>query len=137
MDTRSSVLRFIEVTNEHTSHDDVMQLYAPDAEFITPQSSVRGREAIRQVYDVVRTAFPDDHQEITMLAIDGEVGVFEGFYSVTHLGPLPVDGAIVEATGRRWRGRFIDVLHIVDGLIVSHRDYFDVRDMRQQLGIPL
>jgi ketosteroid isomerase-like protein len=127
------------VTAAMTSHDleALETLYAPDAVAETPdQGTLSGRDAIVEYLAGLATAFPDGsfeplhHHETADTAID------EGWFVGTNAGELKApDGARIPATGRRVRLRDCDAVTVKDGLITSHRFYFDMLGFLEQLGL--
>jgi ketosteroid isomerase-like protein len=54
----------------------------------------------------------------------------------THTGPLEShDGQSIPATGRRVRLRMADAATVADGVVTSHRFYFDQLELLGQLGL--
>ena len=59
-------------------------------------------------------------------------GYFVGTNTVSMTGP---NGETIPATGRRVRLRECDVVTVENGVVTSHRFYFDVQDWLTQLGL--
>lgn len=64
-----------------------------------------GEAQVRGYFDSSRAPFPDLANEIIAIAADGDTVLVEFWLSGTHLGPLPANGKVFEATGRRFRIR--------------------------------
>ena len=45
------------------------------------------------------------------------------------------NGETIPATGRRVRARECDIVTVENGVVTSHRLYFDVQDIPTQLGL--
>jgi ketosteroid isomerase-like protein len=68
--------------------------------------------------------------EVSNTAID------EGYFIGTHTGPLETPtGETIPPTGKQVRLRECDVATVENGLITSHRFYFDQMEFLEQLGL--
>lgn len=112
-------------------------LYAPDAVMVTPdQGEVRGREQIIEYLKQFNDAFPDNSYEPAYAHESGDTAIDEGFYVGTHSEPLALpNGETIPATGKRIRVRACDIATVQNGVITSHRFYFDQMDFLGQLGL--
>lgn len=113
------------------------RLYAPDATAETPDGgTLRGNDAIAAWFGGFATAFPDASWESAGKYESGDHAIDEGFVVGTNTGPLATPGGeSVPATGRSIRIRGCDVATVKDGVITSHRFYFDQMDLLTQLGL--
>ena len=113
------------------------RLYGPDAVAITPdQGELTGREQIAQYIKQLTDAFPDATYEPISTHESGDTAVDEGYFVGTNTEPLPMPtGESIPATGKRVRLRSCDVATVEDGLITSHRFYFDQMEFLGQLGL--
>ena len=60
----------------------------------------------------------------------------EAYFVGTNTGSLTgPNGETIPATGRRVRSRECDVVTVENGVVTSHRFYFDVQDWLTQLGL--
>lgn len=112
-------------------------LYAPDAVAETPdEGMLRGADAIAGWLVKFAEAFPDAKYEQTNGFEIGDTAVDEGYFTGTNTGPLPMPGGqSIPATGRAIRLRACDLATVKDGVITSHRFYFDQMDFLGQLGL--
>ncbi|CAN5133585.1 hypothetical protein BH18ACT12_BH18ACT12_10710 [soil metagenome] len=115
----------------------LQELYAPDAVAETPdQGTVSGREAIAAWFRQFSTAFPDASWESAHKHESGNVAIDEGYVVGTHTGPLAMPGGeSIPPTGKSVRVRGCDAATVEDGLVRSHRFYFDQMDLLGQLGL--
>ncbi len=113
------------------------ELYAPDAVAETPdQGTVSGRDAIAAWFRQFSTAFPDASWESAHKHESGNVAIDEGYVVGTSTGPLAMPGGdIFPPTGKSVRMRGCDAATVEDGLMKSHRFYFDQMDLLGQLGL--
>lgn len=118
-------------------NEAIKQLYAPDATAETPdEGTLRGNDAIASWFGGFATAFPDASFESAGKHESGDDAIDEGYVIGTNTGPLAMpDGASIPATGRSIRVRGCDVATVKNGVITSHRFYFDQMDMLTQLGL--
>jgi ketosteroid isomerase-like protein len=132
-----------EVMNRITAALDAQDLeaaaecYATDAVAETPdQGQIRGREAIAEYFRQLTDAFPDVRYEPQHEHESGNVAIDEGYVVGTHTAPLPLpSGESVPATGKQIRVRSCDIISVEDGLVTSHRFYFDQMEFLGQLGL--
>jgi ketosteroid isomerase-like protein len=127
------------VTNAFFSSewDTAAKLYAPDAVADTPdKGEVRGQENIVAWTRELIEAFPDAQYEPVNEYEVGNTAIDEGFFVGTNTGPLQgPTGETIPATGKRVRARAVDLATVENGVITSHRFYFDQLDFLGQLGL--
>lgn len=113
------------------------ECYATDAVAETPdQGQIRGREAIAEYFRQLTDAFPDVRYEPQHGHESANVAIDEGYVVGTQTGPLPLpSGESVPATGKQIRVRSCDIISVEDGLVTSHRFYFDQMEFLGQLGL--
>jgi ketosteroid isomerase-like protein len=112
-------------------------LYAPDAVMATPdQGELRGREQIIGYLKQFNNAFPDNRYEPAYAHESGDTAIDEGYFVGTNTAPLPLPtGEELPATGKQVRVRACDIATVQNGVITSHRFYFDQMDFLGQLGL--
>lgn len=111
--------------------------YAADAALRTPdRDGITGREAIARYFAGFWEAMPDVRYEHADRHEAGNVAIDEGFVVGTNTGPLALPtGGTLPPTGKQVRVRSCDVATVEDGLITSHRAYFDQLELLGQLGL--
>jgi len=112
-------------------------LYAPDALAETPdQGTIRGRDAIAAYLAGFGVAFPDATYESLHKHEAGGTAIYEGYFIGTNTGSMtgPNDETI-PATGKRVRARECDAATVENGVVTSHRFYYDMMDWLEQLGL--
>jgi ketosteroid isomerase-like protein len=117
--------------------DAVGELYAPDAVAVTPdQGEVKGREAIVGWSKELLDSFPDARYESLDEHEAGGVAIDEGYFVGTNTEPLTgPTGETIPATGKSVRFRACDVATVENGVVTSHRFYFDQMEFLEQLGL--
>ncbi|HEV3486695.1 MAG TPA: ester cyclase [Vicinamibacterales bacterium] len=117
--------------------DALKALYAPDAVAETPdQGTIRGRDQIAAYMGEFATAFPDASWEELYKHETSDTAIDEGYFVGTNTGPMTgPNGETIPATGRRVRARECDVATVENGVITSHRFYFDMQDWLTQIGL--
>jgi ketosteroid isomerase-like protein len=113
-------------------------LYAQDAVAETPgQGTITGRDEIAAYLgEYSSVAFPDAAWEERYKHEAGDTAIDEGYFVGTNTGPMTgPNGETIPATGRRVRARECDVATVENGVVTSHRFYFDVQDWLTQLGL--
>ena len=123
------------VLNE--SAEEVAKLYAPDAVAITPDAGeLRGRDQIARYHKQFTDAFPDAAYESLYAHESGNTAIDEGYVTGTHTAPLATPtGKSIPATGKQIRLRACDVAAVENGVVMSHRFYFDQMEFLGQLGL--
>ena len=113
------------------------ELYAQDAVAETPdQGTVSGPDAIAAWFGQFSTAFPDASWESAHKHESGNVAIDEGYVVGTNTGPLAMPGGeSIPPTGKTVRVRGCDAATVEEGLVKSHRFYFDQMDLLGQLGL--
>jgi ketosteroid isomerase-like protein len=117
--------------------DELKALYAPDAVAETPdRGTIRGRDELAAYMGEFATAFPDASWEELHKHETGDTAIDEGYFIGTNTGPMTgPNGETIAATGKRVRARECDVATVQNGVITSHRFYFDMYDWLVQLGL--
>jgi steroid delta-isomerase-like uncharacterized protein len=112
-------------------------LYAPTAVLETAgQDVIRGPDQIAAYMAELRAAFPDVSWEELHKHETGDTAIDEGYVAGTNTGPMTgPDGGTIPATGKRLRARECDVATVENGVVTSHRIYFDMLDWLAQLGL--
>lgn len=115
----------------------VAACYSPDAVGVTPdQGEVKGQESIVGYLRPFTDALSDLRWEPLYTHECGNTAVDEGFIVGTHTGPLAgPDGETIAPTGKTLRLRECDVATVENGVITSHRFYFDQTELLAQLGL--
>ncbi len=130
---------FDKVTQAFDDHDldTGMSLYSPDVVAVTPdQGTLQGRDALSGYFSVFLEAFPDVHYENEYKHESGNTAIDEGYVVGTHTRPLPSPtGDTIPPTDRQIRVRICDIGTVENGLVTSHRFYFDQVEFLSQLGL--
>lgn len=122
---------FEEVVNagELSAMDEIL---APD--FVSheelPPGIPSGREGAKQLFSMLRSAFPDLHATIEDEIAEGDKVVARLTFSGTHQGEFME----IAPTGRRVAYAVIDILRIADGQVVEHWALSDALGLMQQLS---
>ena len=93
------------------------ELFADDFLDHTPQPGrTPDKDGARQLYKILRTAFPDFHAEIHWQLADGDRVTTYKTYHGTHRGEF----LGVAPTGRKIQFETVDVMRVRDGKITEH-----------------
>jgi ketosteroid isomerase-like protein len=113
------------------------KLYAPDAVAITPdRGEISGTDNIIAWSRELTDGFPDAKYEPVNEYESGNSAIDEGYFVGTNTGPLQgPTGETIPATGKSVRVRACDVATVENGVITSHRFYYDQMDFLGQLGL--
>ena len=96
-----------------------------------------GEAAVRAYFAASRTPFPDQGNEIIVIAHGGDTVLVEFWLTGTHLGPLKLPDRTVEPTGKAFRVRMAATFEFAPGSdkIVCERPYFDQGAVVRALGL--
>ena len=96
---------------------------------------ITGRDQIAAYFCEFSAVFPDNAWEERYKHEAGDTAIDEGYIVGTNTGSMTgPNGETIPATGRRVRLRECDVATVENGVVTSHRIYFDVQDWLTQLG---
>jgi steroid delta-isomerase-like uncharacterized protein len=131
---REEVVRaHMEAENVH-DYDTVLGTFAhPRYELMATGQVFDGEVEVRRYFDVSRTPFPDQRNELVSMRSTDDGVIVELDLLGTHLGPL----AGAPPTGRTFRSRMCALFLFEDGGdgIVCERVYFDSADILRQLAL--
>ncbi|WP_169984038.1 nuclear transport factor 2 family protein [Microbispora sp. H10836] len=128
------------VLNAVNGHDleRLSACYDDDAVLSTPLRDCVGREQIVRYWESLFKGFTDMAMTVWNRVECADPGFSEWTMTGTHTGPFPLpDGGAASASGRRITVRGCGACHAKDGLVVAHRDYFDLLELYSQLGFSL
>jgi steroid delta-isomerase-like uncharacterized protein len=132
---REEVVRLhMDAENVH-DYDAVLATFAhPRYELMATGQVFDGEAEVRRYFEVSRTPFPDQRNELVSMRSTDDGVVVELDLLGTHLGPLRG----FEPTGRTFRSRMCALFLFEDGGdgIVCERVYFDSGDILRQLALP-
>ncbi len=96
-----------------------------------------GEAAVRRYFELSRTPFPDQANEIIAIAASGNVVLVEFWLTGTHLGPLRLGNKTIEPTGRSFRVRLAATFEFAEGSdkIICERPYYDQNSVLRALEL--
>lgn len=108
------------------------ELFSEDFIDHTPQPGgfKADKGGVKDLYQMLRTAFPDFRPEIHWQTVDGDrVTTYKTYYG-THKGPI----FGLKPTGRKIHFESVDVMRIHNGQITDHWGVGNLLSLMQQLG---
>jgi ketosteroid isomerase-like protein len=108
---------------------------APNAEFVHPAATVRGREDIAAFLAGALGAFDEARHEIGTVDAAGAVVVIEGNWRGRHARPMVTPGGEVPPSGRTISVPFAAIARVRDGSLTSVHIYSDQMSFAAQLGL--
>lgn len=88
-----------------------------------------GAEAVRRYFELSRTPFPNQDNEIISIAADEAANtvLVEFWLTGTHTGPLRIGDKVIAPTGRAFRVRMAATFEFAPGSdrIICERPYYD------------
>ena len=135
-DTAGIARKALEYLNAHDL-DAYAELFADDCEVTDTATgeTFHGREGARKNMEGWFTPFPDAKIETINLIAGDDWATIEAVGRGTQTGPMTGPGGDVPATGKGLTLAFCSTLQISNGKIVGGRDYYNVADLMQQLGL--
>jgi hypothetical protein len=123
------VRRHMALEIEH-DWDGVIATFAhPRYELLGPGVVFDGEAEVRRYFELSRTPFPDQANEVIAIAADpaSETVLVEFWLTGTHSGPLQVGGTVHAPTGKAFRVRIAASFEFAPGSdkIVAERPYYD------------
>ncbi len=117
----------------NSNNDAVLdELVAPDCQIIGPAGSGQGPAVYKQVFALLRTAFPDVHVTIEeMLAAEGNRVVVRTRTAGTHRGPFM--GIAPTNKSVSWAG--VNFLELRDGKVASSWGLQDRLAVFEHMGV--
>jgi steroid delta-isomerase-like uncharacterized protein len=107
------------------------ELFADDFLDHTPQPNrTPDKDGARELYHMLRAAFPDFHAVIHWQTADGELVTTYKTYHGTHEGTF----LGVAPTGRKVQFETVDVMRVHNGKITEHWGVANLFSLMQQLG---
>jgi steroid delta-isomerase-like uncharacterized protein len=107
------------------------ELFAQDFVDHTPQPGrTADRDGARQLYQALRSAFPDFHAVIHWQAADGDLVTTFKTYRGTHKG----DFFGIAPTGRSIQFETVDAMRVRNGQITDHWGVANLFSLMEQLG---
>jgi steroid delta-isomerase-like uncharacterized protein len=126
--------RYTDLINAHDA-EAIGALFADDGVLSDPSGEFRGPEEVVQYWKRFFRAFPDMTGRDEFKAERGDTAINEWSSAGTNSGPLETPEGTIPATGKWGTLRGCDVITVRDGLIQSHRVYYDQLAFMQQLGL--
>lgn len=122
--------------NEAGDADAYLSHVSEDAEWGMPGTTVRGKEAVREVQRTFRDAFPDFRHEVLDHVESGNKIALQLRVEGTHTGPLRTPGGEIPPTGKAVVWDAVDyVTFDAEGKVATWRAYFDQMSFLTQLGL--
>jgi steroid delta-isomerase-like uncharacterized protein len=134
--TESIARKALEYLNAHDL-DSFAAMHAEHFELTDTASgeTFHGREGARKNMEGWFGPFPDARIEVVNLIAGDSWVTIEAIGRGTHTGPLAGPEGDIPPTGRRLELPFCSTLRIENGQFVAGRDYYNVADVMQQLGL--
>ncbi|MGH3390294.1 MAG: ester cyclase [Actinomadura sp.] len=133
-DTKDSLYDAI---NDHDLRR-VVEYYSPAAVLVNPTGVAEGREQIAWFYDHLFKGFPDVRITPWYKVPYDDPAITEWTLTGTLTGPfLLPSGVEVEGTGRHVAVRGACAAYVEDGMVVTHREYYDQLELYSQIGFRL
>lgn len=135
-DTAGIAKQALEHLNAHDL-DAYAALFADDCELTDTATGevFHGPDGARRNMEGWFTPFPDAKIEIVNLVAGEGWAAIEAVGRGTQTGPMEGPGGEIPPTGKVLALPFCSTLQVSDGKIVGGRDYYNIADLMQQLGL--
>jgi ketosteroid isomerase-like protein len=115
----------------------VAELYTDDVKGWAPAISVSSAAELTAELADRTGAFSDISLDVSPFDVAGDRACVEWVVSLTHSGPLPLDGDVVlDPTGLRVTLHGVTVAEFDGGRIASFRQYWNEAELLEQLPLP-
>jgi steroid delta-isomerase-like uncharacterized protein len=114
------------------AYDEVEALFREDYVDHSPIGEIRGSAAFRQQLEMIMSAFPDAHFEVSNVIVEGDTAAWQARLTGTNTGSfagMPATGKPIDVTSVHM-GRLGD-----DGRPLEHWTGNDMLQLLQQLGV--
>lgn len=133
-DLRSTTRSFYESMSSGADLDAMMERFVADDfvehEAMPPGIEGSGRDAARQVFEMMLSAFPDFRVEIHDLIEEGDKVAARVEFIGTHQGTFMG----VPPSGNQMRIQVMDILQFRDDVVIAHWGLMDTASLMAQLG---
>lgn len=125
--------RFVEEVFNKGNMGTIDEFLAPNfvEREVLPPGTPSGREGVKLLTTMFRTAFPDFHVSIDDLIAEGDKIVARTTWTGTQTGEFMG----IPPSGKRVSFDVIDIIRVSDGKCVEHWGVMDSSAMMQQLGV--
>jgi len=124
--------RFIDEVLNQGRLEVADEIVAEDFVELDPLPGQRqGREGLKEVIGVMRTAFPDLHWVVEETVVSGEKVVSRFTWTGTHRGTF----LGIPATGKSVSVKGVVIDRVLDGKMTDSRILMDTLGLMQQLGV--
>ena len=110
--------------------DQVLETYAPDVIYHSPEGDLHGRDAVRGYLGIYFTAFSNIGVTVEDLIAEGDKVVARVTGTGTHTGDLQG----MPPTGKQMSVSGMTIMRVANGKIAEEWELFDLMGMMQQLG---
>ncbi len=124
------IRQVLELINDRNL-DAAFELYAPDYIYHGPGGQeLRGRDAIRGLWAVFLTGFPDLHSTVDDVISEGDKLVLRWTVQGTHTGEF----LGIPPSNKQMSLPVTEIFRIADGQLVEAWDQYDRLDLMEQIG---
>jgi ketosteroid isomerase-like protein len=129
------LLRALRAAAEH-DRQTIMDLCTADLRTWTSHTSTATLAALVAALDHRDVVFSDMHLDAHPLDVGGAAACAEWTLTMTHSGPIDIDGSTIAPTGARITMNGVTVAEFRGDRICSIRQYWDELDVLRQLQLP-
>lgn len=132
--TEADAAAYLEAWNRHDPAG-ILDFHTPDTIFTSAAFGRRaaGRLEVLQSLETVFTVWPDLKLSRRRQHLSATLMVFEGILEGTLMHPLPLDGEVLQPSGRKVAFEVVDIFTLEDGSIREKITYIDKLSYRRQM----
>ena len=131
-ENKAVVRRLFEVLNKHNSAL-LDEFYTHD--YINHTLQLRGLESLKQLETMLWKGFPDWHETIEDIIVEGDKVWVRYKVTGTHTGESSYSGITLAPTGKKIAFRAVSIYRIVNGKLVEGWTVSDDLNLLKQLGV--
>lgn len=130
-DAERIVNDYVEMWNER-EFGRIPELVSESFVHVDPDGNeTRGRDGLEGYMRGILSGFPDLHVAVTETVADEGTVMYEATLTMTHEGEF--EG--IPPTGREVEIREMATIEVADGMVETHRVYYDNQETLRQLGL--
>src|SRR3990172_72525 len=137
MATAADITRRIFQAYNDRDLDDMLASVNPDVRITLPGGQlISGKEEMSAHEQQEWEGFPDARVEVRQVIDQGSIAAAAFIWAATNTGPLHLpDGSTIPPTGTRIELPCVSVVEFKDGLVAAERNYWDLMEAFQQMGL--
>lgn len=134
LEENKTIVRKVVEAENNKNFAVIDELVSPT--YVNQSLQLRGPEGYKQFLTMLFTAFPNWHENIEDIIVEGEkVCVRLRIDTGTHMGEFNLLGLKISPTGKKSTAKSIQIWRIVEGKVVEQESVADELDLMIKMGL--